>query len=70
MFCVLSPLCMATIGGVMFLFYPSLQNDWAAWIGYGFILYAFAMALFGSMAFLRYRKEGIAAAERDSLLAR
>jgi hypothetical protein len=68
-FCLLSPLCMATIGGVIFLFYPSLQRDWASWIGYGFVLYACATGLFGSLTFLRYRKEGIAVAERNSLQA-
>jgi hypothetical protein len=64
-FCLLSPLCMATLGGVTFLFYPSLQRDWAAWIGYGFIIYACAMGLFGTSAFLRYRKEGFASAQQS-----
>jgi hypothetical protein len=58
--CLLSPLCMATIGGVTFLFYPSLDKDWGAWIAYGFILYAVAMGFFGFSTFLRYRKEGMA----------
>lgn len=61
-FCLASPVCMAAIGGVTFLFYPSLQKHWAAWIAYGFVLYALVMAVFGTSTFLRYRREGFAAA--------
>src|ERR1700683_5031082 len=68
-FCLLSPLCMAIIAGVILLFYPSLQHDWGSWIAYGFLLYALVIGLYGSLAFLRYRKEGIALAERGGLKA-
>jgi hypothetical protein len=60
LYCLLSPLCMATIGGVIFLFYPSLTKAWAAWIAYGFALFAVVMGLYGSQGFLRLRREGIA----------
>jgi hypothetical protein len=60
---------MAIIAGVILLFYPSLQNDWGSWIAYGFLLYALVIGLYGSLAFLRYRKEGIALAERGGLQA-
>ena len=62
LYCLLSPLCMATIGGVIFLFYPSTTKTWAAWIGYGFVLFALIMGLYGSQGFLRLRREGIALA--------
>lgn len=57
-FCLLSPLCMATIGGVILLFYPHPDQDWASWFALGFVLYALILGLYGSLAFLRYRKEG------------
>ena len=47
MFLLLTPLCMATIGGVILLFYPSPRNDWGSWIALGFFLYALAVALYG-----------------------
>jgi hypothetical protein len=62
LYCLLSPPCMATIGGVIFLFYPSMTKTWAAWIGYGFVLFALIMGLYGSQGFLRLRREGIALA--------
>jgi hypothetical protein len=65
-FCLLPALSMAMIGGVIFLFYPSRQNDWGFWIGFGFIFYALVIGLYGSLAFLRYRKEGIALDARAS----
>jgi hypothetical protein len=63
-FCLLSPLCMATIGGVILLFYPNPQEDWASWFAIGFFAYAAVVGLYGSLAFLRYRKEGLAMVER------
>jgi hypothetical protein len=68
-FCLLSPLCMATIGGVLLLFYPSPKDDWAAWFAIGFIMYAMVVGLYGSLAFLRYRKEGIALNQRVDVSA-
>jgi hypothetical protein len=68
-FCLLPPLFMAMIGGVILLFYPSRQQDWGYWIGLGFLLYALVIGLYGSLAFLRYRREGNALAARESLPA-
>jgi ABC-type spermidine/putrescine transport system permease subunit II len=34
----------------------------SAWFAIGFILYAMVVGLYGSLAFLRYRKEGNAVA--------
>jgi uncharacterized membrane protein YphA (DoxX/SURF4 family) len=68
-FCLLSPLFMVIIAGVILLFYPSLHRDWGSWIAYGFLLYALVIGLYGSLAFLRYRKEGMALAERGDLQA-
>jgi hypothetical protein len=65
-FCLLSPFCMATIGVVMLLFYPRPQQDWGYWIAVGFFLYALAIGLYGSLAFLRYRKEGNATRHLES----
>jgi hypothetical protein len=59
-FFLLSPLCMATIGGVIWLFYPNLHQSWGAWIALGFFIYAVVVGLYGSLAFLRLRKEGLA----------
>lgn len=58
LFCLLPPLSMAMIGGVMLLFYRRSQQDWGFWIACGFILYALVIGLYGSLAFLRYRREG------------
>jgi hypothetical protein len=66
-FCLLPALFMAMIGGVILLFYPSPRNDWGYWIALGVMIYALVIGLYGSLGFLRYRKEGIAVAERDSL---
>lgn len=68
-FCLLSPLCMATVGGVLLLFYPNPKDDWAAWFAVGFIIYAMVIGLYGSLAFLRYRKEGIALSRRVDVSA-
>jgi hypothetical protein len=60
LYCLLPALCMLAIGGVMLMFYPSLNRDWAAWFAFAFFLYGFVIATYGSLAFLRYRREGIA----------
>ena len=60
LYCMLSPLCMFAIGGVMLMFYPSFNRDWAAWFAFAFFPYGFVIATYGSLAFLRYRREGIA----------
>jgi len=64
-FFLLSPLCMALIGGVIWLFYPDLHESWGAWIAIGFVMYAVTIALYGSLAFLRLRKEGLALTTTD-----
>lgn len=61
-FCLLSPLCMLMIGGVILMFYPDPHRDWAYYFGIGFLLYAFAIGTYGTLAFLRYRRAGIALA--------
>lgn len=63
LYSVLSPLCMFAIGGIMLMFYPSLNRDWAAWFAYAFFIYGSIMATYGSLAFLRYRREGTALAQ-------
>ncbi len=65
-FCLLSPLCITVLGGVILLFYPNPHEDWASWIAIGIFGYAMVVALFGTLAFLRYRKEGLAMAERTN----
>jgi hypothetical protein len=64
-FFLLSPLCMATIGGVILLFYPGLQKNWGAWIALGFLSYAVVVGLYGSLALLRLRREGLALTTTD-----
>jgi uncharacterized membrane protein YbhN (UPF0104 family) len=63
-YCLLSPLCMVLIGGVILLFYPDRRNDWAYYFALGFFIYAFAIAFYGTLAFLRYRREGRALAAK------
>jgi hypothetical protein len=53
-----SALCMAAVGGVLLLFYPDPQEDWGFYFAFGFFGYALAIALWGSVAFLRMRKAG------------
>jgi len=64
-YCLLSPLCMVLIGGVILLFYPNRRNDWAYYFALGFFIYAFAIAFYGTLAFLRYRREGRALAAKS-----
>jgi hypothetical protein len=64
-YCLLSPLCMALIGGIIFLFYPDRHNDWAYYFALGFFAYAFAVGLYGTLGFLRYRREGSALAAKS-----
>jgi uncharacterized membrane protein YbhN (UPF0104 family) len=55
---------MVLIGGVILLFYPNRHNDWAYYFALGFIAYAFVVGLYGTLAFLRYRREGRALAAK------
>jgi hypothetical protein len=64
-FFLLSPLCMATIGGVIWLFYPDVHRSWGTWIALGFFIYAVVVGMYGSLAFLGLRKEGLAMAPRE-----
>jgi len=59
-FFLLSPLCIATIGAVIWLFHPEIHRSWGTWIALGFFIYAVVVGLYGSLAFLRLRKEGLA----------
>jgi hypothetical protein len=65
-YCLFSPLCMVLIGGVILLFYPDRRNDWAYYFALGFFIYAFAIAFYGTLTFLRYRREGIALHARST----
>lgn len=67
-YCLLSPLCMVLIGGVILLFYPDRHNDWAYYFAPGFFAYAFVVGLYGTLAFLRYRREGRAALANSASL--
>jgi len=58
---IFSPaLWMAALGFLLFHFYPDPNADWGYYFALGFFVYALAIGLWGSLAFLRYRKEGLA----------
>jgi hypothetical protein len=54
-------LWMAALGFLVLHFYPNPNTDWGYFLALGFFVYALAIGLWGSVAFLRYRKEGFAA---------
>lgn len=53
-------LWMAALGFLVLHFYPDPNRDWGYYFALGFFVYALAIGLWGSVAFLRYRKEGFA----------
>jgi hypothetical protein len=53
--------CMAAIGLLFVYFYPNPESDWGYYFAMGFFAYALAIALWGSRAFLQFRREGLEA---------
>jgi hypothetical protein len=50
--------CMAIVGISMLYFYPDPAKDWGFYFSMSFLAYALAIGLYGSLGFLRFRKEG------------
>jgi hypothetical protein len=40
------------------IFFTNASNTWAYWIGFGVIVYAFALVVWGTTAYIRLRKVG------------
>ena len=56
---VLAPaICMAALGGLLLYFYPDPESDWGYYFALGVFGYALAVAVWGSRAFLQFRREG------------
>jgi hypothetical protein len=56
LFMFASALCIAAIGITLQLFYPDPEKELAYFFSVGFFGYAFAIGLYGPLAFLRFRK--------------
>jgi hypothetical protein len=48
------------IGLVVLLFYPDPSTDWGFWVGTGVLLYAFIVALYGTLTVRRLFRQGAA----------
>jgi hypothetical protein len=60
---ILAPaICMAAIGGLLLYFYPDPETDWGYGFAFGFFGYALAIAVWGTRAFFKFRREGDAIA--------
>lgn len=64
-FILIPALCVGAIGLLLLHFYPDPQRDWAFYFAYGFLAYALAIGIWGPLAFLRIRKEGMARASAE-----
>lgn len=61
LFFILMPaICMGTIGFLLMYFYPNPETQIAYYFAYGMLGYALAVGVWGPLAFLRFRKQGLA----------
>ena len=60
LFILMPAVCVSAIGLLLLHFYPNPGEHWAFYFAFGFFGYALAIGIWGPLAFLRYRKEGMA----------
>lgn len=60
LFILMPAVCVSTIGLLLLHFYPNPNEHWGFYFAYGFFGYALAIGIWGPLAFLRFRKEGMA----------
>jgi len=65
-FILMPAVCVATLGLLLLYFYPDPRSHWGFYFALGLFGYAMALGFWGPLAFLRLRREGMAANLKDS----
>jgi hypothetical protein len=58
-FILLAPMFFCLLGFTLLLFYPDPEADWGYYFALGVFAYAFVLALYGPLSFLRLRKAAL-----------